>query len=392
MTQAANQAEAEAAQGSETETPQGAQSDSLNNPGKEQNFNERVAGAKTPADVQRLIREAVEGSGRTKATQEEQSPASETPAEGEKPAEGEQPAEPVAEETPAAGAETKTGETPAEAAAGEKPKDDEAGDDDEVEPIKNRVRITDFDEVAKLAIGLKKAAHKRGETITLAEAEKRAAAALGVNQSEKPAGETAEANALPQTVEAADAKIKALVALRTKAFKEDLDFAAGDTLTNEIEALREHKLTLREKVAETATKEQAAYNAAFDAAEKKANALYEFVKQPESAAFKRMAEIDQQLEANRDPLFNAPDKALVIAQMVARELQIAPKSPNAKPVAVKPVAKAPTVVVKKTVPPVVGGDSRTSTSTTQGGELTKKIQGLRTPAEVEDFIASLAGR
>lgn len=390
MTQAANQAEAEAAQGNATETPQGAQSDSLNNPGKEPNFNERVASAKTPADVQRLISEAV-SAGRKTPT-EEQSPPAETPAETEKPAEGEQPVETVAEETPATAETAPAVETPVE---GEKPAAETADDDEEDgdKPIKNRVRITDFDDVAKLAIGLKKAAHKRGETITLAEAEKRAAAALGVNQSTAANGETAETTAsVPTTVEATDAKIKELIALRTKAFKDDLDFAAGDQLTNEIEALREHKLTLREKVAVETTKEQAAYHAAFDAAEKKANALYDFVKQPESAAWKRMAEIDAQLETNQDPLFNAPDKALVIAQMVARELQIAPKSPTAKTAAVKPVAKAPAVVVKKTVLPVVGGESRTSTSTTQGGELTKKINGLRSPAEVEDFIASMTGR
>lgn len=379
MDQNESQAQAEVAKEVSTQTPQGAPADSLNNPGKEPTFEERVKGANTVEAVRSLA-----GYVRRTNPTEEQSPA-ETPAET--PAEG--AAKP--DETPATPDEGTTAETPpAEqpAATGEAAKPSDEGDDDEVSTLKSRVRITDFDDVAKLAINLKKAAHKKGETISLAEAEKRAAAALGVSQSETPNAEAEAASKLPQSVEEAETKIKDLIAQRTKAFEEDLDFKAGNQLTNEIDALREHKLTLREQGAQKAMKEQQAYEAAFTAAEQKATSLYDFVKQADSAGFKLMAEIDRQLEENKDPLFSSPDKALVIAQMVARKLQIAPKSPNAKPAAVKPAAAA--IVSKKTVPPVVGGDSRTSTTSTQAGEISSKIQAMN-DREFMDYYSKLRG-
>jgi hypothetical protein len=76
--------------------------------------------------------------------------------------------------------------------------------------------------------------------------------------------------------------------------------------------------------------EAAAYNAAFSASEAKANALYPFTSDLSSAGAKRMIEIDNALSANGDPLFADPNKPLIVAQMVAKELRIAPQ-PKANP-------------------------------------------------------------
>ena len=114
-----------------------------------------------------------------------------------------------------------------------------------------------------------------------------------------------------------------------------------------------------------------AYDQAFDEAQAKAESLYDFVKQADSEAFKRMAEIDGQLSENKDPLYNDPAKPLIIAQMVAKELAIAPKTSGknvAKPSTATgkplPAANTPPVGGKKSVPPVASGASRTSTSNT----------------------------
>lgn len=413
-----NQAQAGAGTGSGTETPQGAQADSLNNPGKEQTLDERLSGARSQADVLKLIDDARGGRVKSATAPEANSPETNGNANAGSGGEGEGTAQNAGEannggesegsatsgagESAAGaaggeGAGTGTGEAAGEKAAGAEGGEGAGkgeGEGDGGDQLPERIRLTNFSDVEKLALQLKRTAAKNGETITLAEAETRAKAALGIKDQSAQTG--AADTGKPKTVAEVDAKIAELKAARTKARTEDLDFKEADRLDNEIDALREHKLTLREQTAETASKEQAAYNKAFDAAEGQASGLYDFVKQAESEGFKRMAEIDRQLEANRDPLFNDPSKPLVIAQMVARELKIAPKSPTAakpgatgKPVVTARPAVSTTVPPKKTVPPVASGASRTSTSTTQGDAVSKEIDQLRTPADLENFLAKM---
>ncbi len=68
------------------------------------------------------------------------------------------------------------------------------------------------------------------------------------------------------------------------------------------------------------------YNRQFDASQSRAEALYEFARDANSPGGKRMLEIDATLRANNDPLYCDPNKPLIIAQMVAKEMGIAPKS------------------------------------------------------------------
>ena len=365
MTSNQAQAEGEAEKGTQ---PASAESDSLNTHGKE---NESLSShTESLAEKRDQVLREIEAA--TRAGNQEA-----------KPEEAKAPETP--EETAQSEAETKEAKDPDEEVEAKPVAEDGAGEPkgDADGELPERMRLTNFSKVEKLALAMK----KENPKLSLAQAEAKAKDALGIAE-EDPAKTVAKPSTAPelQTVEAVDAKIKELVALRTKATKDDLDFAEADRLTNEIEALREQKSTVREQVSQKATQAQAEYDQQFAAAETKAAGLYDFVKQAESAGFKRMAEIDRALESNKDPLFNAPDKALVIAQMVARELAIAPKAPGAKPAA----AVSTQVVAKKVVPPVASGASRTSTATTQGDAgLGKKIAGLKTAGDIEAFIASI---
>ena len=343
-------AQAEVAPKPTTETtPAVAKSDSLINPGKEQNELRIVDREANVAKAREAVMQEIEAA----TAGHDEPPAKEAPA-------------------PA----TETVETEEAPAATEEAKTSEDGDGDK---LPERIRLTNFSKVEKLALTMK----RENPKLSLAQAEAKARDVLGIAE-EVPAGEK-ETAAATATVETVSAKITTAIAARTKAMKDDLDFAEADRLTNEIEALKDERASLREQEGKQSTAKQTAYDAAFDAAQAKAVTLYEFVKEPESAGYKRMAEIDAQLGENKDPLYHSPDKALVIAQMVARELQIAPKS------AAKAVVKPATVPVvqKKVVPPVASGASRTSSTTTQGDGLRAKVQGLRTAADVQDFIESL---
>src|ERR1019366_6239096 len=79
----------------------------------------------------------------------------------------------------------------------------------------------------------------------------------------------------------------------------------------------------------TKAEREAAYDRAFDASEEKAIRLYDFVSDPNSVGRKRMLEIEADLLANDDPLYYDPNKPLIIAQMVGKEMRVAPKSIHA---------------------------------------------------------------
>ena len=64
----------------------------------------------------------------------------------------------------------------------------------------------------------------------------------------------------------------------------------------------------------------------FNESQRKATSLYAFLTDNKSAGFARAREIDKQVEDNKDPLYWDPNKPLIIAQMVAAELRIPPRS------------------------------------------------------------------
>jgi hypothetical protein len=73
----------------------------------------------------------------------------------------------------------------------------------------------------------------------------------------------------------------------------------------------------------------AAYNHQLAASRARAAALYDFVRKPDSVGGKRMLEIERQMAVNDDPRYYDPNMPLIIAEMVAKEMHVAPKPATA---------------------------------------------------------------
>jgi hypothetical protein len=244
----------------------------------------------------------------------------------------------------------------------EEAEDDEPGDT-AIKAGKIRVRLPENDDVGREAMTFL----KRNRDWTLEQAMEAARQKLGIEPETAPEATipTPLTNALPNTVESVNAEISKLQAQKKEAATA-LRVEEMADIDDKIDALRDHRLELRETQRETTTrqKSQAAteYAQGYEASEQLAVETYRFASVPTSEAGKRMAEIDAALERNNDPLFNDPNKPMIVAQMVAREFSIAPMSKNAakpgKPAPVVPPAPAQ----KKGILP--SGSDRTAAPTT----------------------------
>lgn len=268
----------------------------------------------------------------------------------------------AAEETPAAPPEADA--PPAEEAApaeeapaAEEPDDTEDEGDGPVAPLtskKAHLRFAETDKVGRLAAALM----KRNRDMQMEEAVAKAKIQLGI-----PAEKTADAPAkpksdLPDTVELVDSTLETLDGEREKALT-DLRFEDVAKIDRKIRSLDRHRVSL-ERAAERQQSEAAhSYHSTFTQSEAKAADLYPDASKADSAFGARMKEIDADLEANGDPLFDDPTKPLRIAQMVAREMNIAPKKKGAPAAPAKAAAAAPAApAAKKGVVP--SGASRTT--------------------------------
>lgn len=318
--------------------------------------------------------------------QPDESGAGPTPApKVEKPAEPAAPAEPTAPETPAEPATpseepTAAPEEPTTPPASEED-DDTPGDD--ITPTKagrNRLPLNEDDEVGRMAAAFK----RRNRDWTLEQALEAAKAKLGKNKPAEPAAAPAKPKSnMPETVDEVNAKIAELRAQkRTAATELRIDDVAS--LDDQIFDLAQHRESLQRQAERQETQQAAAYERQFAESEAKAADLYEFASNPESPGGRRMLEIDQALEDTGDPRFHSPNKPLLIAQMVAAELNIAPKSKKSAAVAPKPAAPAPgTPAPGKPKSQVIpGGDSRTAPAAPAKNEIDTLIAAARTPAEV----------
>ena len=301
-------------------------------------------------------------------------PASEPPADGQPPAEGDQP--------PPDGAPPAEGQ-PAEPSADGEQEGDEDFQVEDVTPNtakKPRVRIPEDDEVGRLAVSL--LSRNRDWTMkqALAEAEKR----IGT-QAQPPADRDINPE-LPGTVAEVDRKIAELETAADKA-AEDLQVTEVIKINRQIRALERQRIGLERREERQQSQQQRDYDRTFTASQAKASELYAFVANPESPAGKRMAEIDQLYQESGDPLYNDPNKPLIIAQMVARELNIAPRKKGAAPA--KPAAPAvpPAPAPKKQVLPT--GGSRTAPAAAPENPLDAKIRGVTTMRELREVQKAL---
>jgi hypothetical protein len=125
-----------------------------------------------------------------------------------------------------------------------------------------------------------------------------------------------------------------------------------------------------------------AYEATFTASESRAVEMYDFANKPDTPAGRRMKEIDDSLAETVDPLFSDPNKPLIIAQMVAKEMLIAPRKKGTPAAPAKPAAVAPAQPKKQILP---AGGSRTAPVPVQSNQEETEIQGLRTRLDLRRF-------
>jgi hypothetical protein len=352
---------------------------SLNEGGKDE-FMDLVSKATTPAQ----LRAAAEVMRRANQPKPEPTPKAHDPeTDGPKPAEpAKEPAvEAKPEETQAEPAKAEEGaetDTPAEAA--EPAEADEPDDEDSpITPVSSKnakVALAEGDELGRLTIAYK----KRNRDWTMEQAMEAARKQLGVKpeQADEPAKAKSPSD-LPDTIEAVDQAYEALEAQKLK-FADELNVAEMAKIDMQLRKLDRQRTAL-ERQGEVAERQQAQeYDTAFAASESKATDLYEFASKPDSPGGKRMIEIEDALRETEDPRYHSPNKPLLIAQMVAAEMNIAPKSKKA--VLAKPAAPAPKPAEKKQMLP--SGSAKTVPAAPQNGDVAK-VQAISTMKDLREF-------
>ena len=323
-----------------------------------------AAAAKTPGELRAAtekLRQAQQAKPPTpKVSAEEAAEAGNTPAATAPKAEAPVTAQPTAtEETPVevpATVET-TEEATATPATEETPEartEDDDEDDSSVTPStakKLRLQLPEKDEVGRLAVSYL----KRNRDWTLEQATAAAKEHLGLNKPEAQAT-TKPKSDLPETVEATNQTITELRALKKQAAQE-LRTEDVATLDDKILDLTQHRSDLQRQAERDQVKQATVYDQQFVASEARAVELFEFAGKPESPGGKRMVEIEEALRETDDPRYYAANKPLLIAQMVAAEMNIPPRSKKVVAPA-KPAAPAPAPAAKKGILP--GGDSRST--------------------------------
>jgi hypothetical protein len=374
----------------------------------EQDFASQVRAANSPAAVRALVDglkkpsaapakpAAAKPAGKLAPDLVAAEKGAETPAEGTPPAEGET-AE-GAEGTPAGG-ETPAEGTPEEGAATESAEGAESAESEEDEKPEGegeeetsvtpttakriRLRLPENDEVGRLASSFM----TRNRDWTMEQAIAAAKDKLGIkpepDQGEAQKGQPKSDG--PQSVEEVDRLADKLEDDKEKAMA---DYRLEDVakIDRQLRKLDRQRADLQRQEAEAIQEAQAAYNEGFTSSQRRAAELYDFASNPESPGGKRMLEIEATLEETGDDLYYSPDKPLKIAQMVAKELNIAPRRKGAQPAAAaKPAAAAAAAAPgpKKGILP--SGGSHTAPAQSQANGVAAEVAKIRTPLELRRF-------
>ena len=330
-----------------------------------------VKNANTPAArrelAERMLKEA-----RNKPPE---APPQETPA-GEQP-----PAEPEATPESTEATSPETTETPETEATPETQLETEPTDDGNTPTIPTakqlRVTLPENDKVGRLASSFL----RRNRDWTMEQAMDAARNQLGIKPAEaKPETEPAKTTSdLPQDVAGVDA---ALDALETEIIKanDELRFTDAAKMANKSRLLERHRMKLELDGEKQQVRAAADYDQGFRSSEAKAAELYDFASKPDSAGAKRMLEIEAELQDLDDPLHYSPDKPLKIAQMVAAELNIAPRRKGTPAAPAKPAVPAVPPAKKNVLPT---GASRTApTTATPANTMNQEIAAAKTLGEL----------
>lgn len=355
-------------------------------------INAKVREAKTPADLRALTEQLRKAPISTAPVQQKAPVPEATPAVEATPAEA--PAEPAAEaevqpegEQPAADTEATPEEGQDQAAAEPEGEEPEDGGDGPITPVSGKrahLRLPENDQVGRLAAALM----KRNRDMPMAEAVAKASEQLGIQKApeSKQAAEDPQTPKLPRTVKEVDALMEQKLADLKKAMSDIRQEDAAD-IQAELMKLMMHRSNVERSADRESTQAETKYHADYTASETKAVDLYPFAADPKSPGGKRMIEIERALEQNGDPLFHSPGKPLKIAQMVAAELNIAPRSKTPPVKAAAPVAPAP----KKGVLPT--GSSRTvPPAANQPPAIDAQIKAVKNSYELRKLLSTLGVR
>lgn len=197
---------------------------------------------------------------------------------------------------------------------------------------------------------------KRNKDMPMEEAIDKAKAQLGVATKAAQAEPEAPSNGLPKSMQETDAAIKQLRVERRKANTE-LRFEDATDYSEKLEDLIQHRSSLERQGERQQAEAVQGYERQFTSSTARAEEFYAFAADPASPGGKRMKEIDDAMEEMGDPLFHSADKPLRIAQMVAAEMNIAPRRKGAPPAPVKTAVPAAPKQNKQVLP---SGSARTT--------------------------------
>lgn len=346
-------------------------------PSHESALSERAKSANSPAAIRAIIEEA-------------KKPAPPQPA----------PIVPEAKpEADAPAAEAPEGDTPDAKAQGdadpeapdETPEADDA--DDGEGPIKvptaKQLRISpaEHDQVGRLTAALM----RRNRDWSMEDALQAAKKQLGIKPAAEAPAEAAAKSDFPQTVEATEQTLESLEDEMDKA-NIALEFEKAVELRKQIRKLERHRNELAEQAKANEAEAVNSFNRQFDRSFEQAKEVYAFVNEPESPAYKRMLEIQEDLKTLGDPVYFSADKPLKLAQMAAGELGIAPRRKGAPTTPAKAAVTPPAAPPKpKQVLPTGGSRTVVQTSTPETAVL-QEVAGITKVHQLRQFMNKIGAR
>ena len=239
---------------------------------------------------------------------------------------------------------------------------------------------------------------RRNPDMPLETAMQKARAQLGIQE---PAVSTTTPTQEDQNPQADAPQVESLEALESKRVelraqlkeaRESLDYDEQARIQSELDDLVYDVIPkAREATVRQAQEQQTQTFTAIQLSAQKAAELYPDAAQEGSEFFNRMIEIEQALTHTGDPLINDPNKPLVIAQMAARELNIAPqrKGTAQPPTAAPSQQTRPAARVQMTAPLASPG-ARVTTAPVPAIE--QAIEKVSSAEDYEALMSQLVGK
>jgi hypothetical protein len=249
-----------------------------------------------------------------------------------------------------------------------------------------RISPSEQDKVGRLTATLM----RRNKDWSMEDALNAAKKQLGIKPAAEAAPDPAKPKSdLPETIEAVDQTLESLETDRENALTE-LRFEDVGKIDRQIRKLDRHRVDIERGVEKKKTEALRDFQRDFAASDARATELYEFAANPESPGGKRMREIEADLKELGDPLYFDANKPLRIAQMVAAEMNIAPRRKGAPVVPAK--AAAPTQAPKpKSVLPT--GSSRTTVPIqNQTPEVITQVQNVKNVHDLRKVLKGIGIR